>query len=206
MIYILSNKVIKGIKNLNLLNIEFKKIDLDIEKYDILIFTSKNAVLSVKDFIKNKNCFAIGNKTAEEIKKYGGKVNFIASKYYGHILSMELKSIKNIKDKKLLYIRPKIIASTLTQTLKDNNFNIDEIITYQTNCATSKIILDKNAKIIFSSPSTVKCFFKNYKWIDTYQAFVIGNTTAKSMPKDIKYKIADKPTFDDVLNLIYNNK
>ena len=58
---------------------------------------------------------------------------------------------------------------------------------YNTKCK-QKInkIPEKNSIIIFSSPSTIKCFLNNFKWDSSYKAISIGKTTAKYFPDFIK--------------------
>jgi uroporphyrinogen-III synthase len=195
MIYILSNKTIKGAKTLNLLNIEFKKISINFDKYDAFIFTSRNGVESVKNYIHSKECYAIGEATKEQILKYGGVVKLTSSKYYASNFAKELKEL--LKDKKSLYIRPKKVVSNLKESLSE--LDIDEIITYETSCNKTSYELDKNATIIFSSPSTIKCFFKNFKWQDSYKAVAIGDVTAKYIPNYIEYKVAKEPTLKSAI-------
>ena len=63
---------------------------------------------------------------------------------------------------------------------------------YNTKCK-QKInkIPEKNSIIIFSSPSTIKCFLNNFKWDSSYKAISIGKTTAKYFPDFIKPIISD---------------
>jgi uroporphyrinogen-III synthase len=46
--------------------------------------------------------------------------------------------------------------------------------------------LEKNSIIIFTSPSTIKCFFKSFDWDSSFKAVVIGNSTKKHLPQDIE--------------------
>ena len=63
-------------------------INIDTKSYTCLIFTSKNGV---KYFLKNnkkiedKKIITIGNKTAQELKKYGFKADYICSRNYSNL-------------------------------------------------------------------------------------------------------------------------
>ena len=52
--------------------------------------------------------------------------------------------------------------------------------------------LPKNSKIIFSSPSSVKYFLKNFKWDKSFKAISIGKTTLASFPSYISPILAEK--------------
>ena len=52
-----------------------------------------------------------------------------------------------------------------------------------------------------TSPSSVECFFNQYKWKDNYKAIVIGKTTAKYLPKEVHYTISSETSIDVCINL-----
>ncbi len=195
---------VDGIINIPLLGIEYLPKDVDLNKYDALIFTSKNAIYSINSFNthwKKIPSYAIAKKTEAVIEKEGGIVEFVGKTGHGDDFANELKDI--LKDKKALYIRAKKVVSKLTEILKSNSVDIDELITYQTKCndCEKKVPIPKNSIIIFSSPSTIKCFFDNYKWDDSYQAILIGKTTASYLPEHISYKISPTQSIDDCIEL-----
>jgi uroporphyrinogen-III synthase len=53
-----------------------------------------------------------------------------------------------------------------------------------------------NAIIIFTSPSAIHCFLKNFSWDETYTAIVIGDSTKEHLPANAKFEIADIPQID----------
>ena len=59
-----------------------------------------------------------------------------------------------------------------------------------------KVKLPKNSTIIFSSPSTIKCFFENISWDESFKAVSIGKTTSKYFPQNITPIIADTTPLD----------
>lgn len=192
-IILLNDIKFEGVKNLPLLQIENIESNIDLSIYDSLVFTSKNAIYSLNSFNtkwKELDSYAIAPKTAEVIKKEGGKVVFTGFSSHGNDFAKEL--IPLLRDKKVLYVRASKTVSSLVEFLKNDHINLDELITYKTICNTylEKIIIKNNSIIIFSSPSTISCFFKNYAWNKSYKAVVIGKTTASYLPSDIEYVLS----------------
>ena len=201
-IYLLNNLTYDGVINLEVFGIEYLESKIDLSKYDALIFTSKNAIYSLDSFNlswKDIPSYAIAPKTAKIIKEYDGKLSFTGISSHGNEFAKEL--IPLLINKKVLYVRALKTVSKITDILKENNINIDELITYKTSCKKSHIELEKGSVFIFSAPSSVECFFKNYKWHDSYTAIVIGNTTAKYLPSNIKYYISEKTSIDECIKL-----
>ena len=202
-IYLLSNVKSNDldIKNLNIFDISFIKYNINFTKYDALLFTSKNAIYSLDkdDTWKNIPSYAISKKTAKILNNYNSNLVYTGTSGYGDDFANEL--IPNLKDKKILYIRAKKVVSNLVNILNKNNILCDEIITYETICKNYDIKNKpaKNSIIIFSSPSTIKCFLNNFAWDDSYFAIVIGQTTAKYLPANINYKIANETSIESCI-------
>jgi uroporphyrinogen-III synthase len=51
----------------------------------------------------------------------------------------------------------------------------------------------EDAIIIFTSPSTIHCFFKNFVWDESYTAVVIGKATKVHLPENAEYVVAERP-------------
>ena len=167
-----------------------------------MIFTSKNAVYSLDSFNKDwkkVDSYAIAPKTANVIEKMGGKVNFTGITSHGDEFAQELITL--LKNKKVLYIKALKTVSNLVKILKENDILVDELITYQTSCKKSNSSLKDNSVFIFTSPSSVECFFKQYQWKNNYKAIVIGKTTAKYLPKEVNYTISSETSIDECINL-----
>lgn len=202
-IYLLNNQKFEGVENIEVFKIEYIKSEVDLKKYDALIITSKNAVYSLNSFNKewkNIPCYAIAPKTAEEILKNGGKVCFTGSSGHGNEFAQEL--ISQLKNKKAVYIRARKVVSNLVEILKKNKITIDELITYETVCNNiENQEIEDNSTIVFTSPSTIKCFFEKFTWKENLQAVVIGKTTAKYLPKNVKYQISAKTSVEECIKL-----
>jgi uroporphyrinogen-III synthase len=85
--------------------------------------------------------------------------------------------------------------------LKREGIELKEQIIYETFCIdyTKDKTPKKGAIIIFTSPSTIKCFFKNFEWDSSYRAILIGNATKAHLPKECKYRVADEPLIDSCI-------
>ncbi len=203
-IYILSDKKIKHVSNLPTFQVNFLPTQVDISKYDALIFTSKNGVFSLdsfNDYWKEIPSFAISYKTAQCIEKSGGKLEYTGQNGHGNKFAQEL--IPLLKDKKVLYIKPKEVISELTDILKKNDIICDELITYETVCKTygKDNKPPKNSIIVLSSPSTLKCFLETFGWDESYLAIAIGKTTSKFIPVYINYKISKHTSLESCIKL-----
>ena len=201
-IYLLNDQKYQDIENLDVFGIEYIPSNIDLSTYDALIFTSKNAIYSLDSFNKiwkNIPAYAIAPKTANIIEKLGGKLVFTGETSHGDEFANEL--ILKLKDKKVLYIKALKTVSNLVEILKTNKIVIEELVTYKTSCKKSNIILEDNSIFIFTSPSSVECFFKQYTWNKTYKAIVIGKTTANYLPANINYKISSITSIEECIKL-----
>jgi len=198
-IYLLSPSAKKEIISLPMIHFKSLVESIDFSSCDTLMFTSKQGVISAESINpkwKNIPCLAIGTETAKQIEKIGGKILHQASSFYGESLSKII--VEKFYDKNILYLRPKKISFDSKTYLFKYGINMEEKIIYETQCKhyvyTNKPT--KNAIIIFTSPSTIKCFFKNFDWDESYTAIVIGETTKKYLLKNMSYVVASRPTID----------
>ncbi|MBF7071461.1 uroporphyrinogen-III synthase [Aliarcobacter butzleri] len=201
-IYLLNEQKHEDVGNLEVFQLEYIKSDVDLKKYDALVFTSKNGVKAINSFNqdwKNIPSYAIAQKTANTIIKLGGVVEFIGNSGHGNDFAYELKNV--LKDKKVLYVKALKTVSNLPNILKENGIFLDEIIAYKTFCKKSNIILEEDSIFIFTSPSSVECFFKQYSWKNSYKAIVIGKTTAEFLPSNINYEISSQTSVEECIKL-----
>ncbi|MFK5881517.1 MAG: uroporphyrinogen-III synthase [Sulfurospirillum sp.] len=203
-IYLLNDDKYEDIVNLPMIRINFFKKEIDLDPYDALIFTSKNGVRAIdkidKTWIK-KEIYSIGQGTSREIKKYNANLVYTAKNSYGDLFAQEIK--ESLKNKEVLFVRAKEVTSKLNQILKNARIHLKEEVMYETTCRayTQDKKPKDNSIIIFTSPSTVKCFLKNFKWNDTYRAISIGEVTAGSIPSSIKKSISEKQTILSCIEL-----
>jgi len=198
-IYLLSPLVKKDTIALPMISFTLYEEYLDLKNYDTLLFTSKQAVKSayiLNPKAKEIPALAIGSATAKTITSLGGILLYQAKAFYGKNLSEDI--IQKFKDKHILYLRPKVVSFDAKAFLQKEHIFIEEKIIYETSCCTytQKAKPLKDAIIIFTSPSTIKCFFKNFDWDKSYTAIAIGKATLEHLPKNIKLELASEPLID----------
>ena len=205
-IYVLSDVKDKqeDINYLSVFDINTIKSSINLSIYDALIFTSKNAISSLDKFnhqYKNIPSYTIAPKTAKVLEQYNGNIKYIGKSSNGNDFANEIS--KELKNKKVLYIRAKKVVSNLVNILKDNDVLCDELIVYETVCKKYEQSkqLEQNSKIIFTSPSSIKCFLGNFTWDKSYTAICIGKTTASYLPKNINFKISENISINECIAL-----
>lgn len=202
MIYLLSPTAREGTLHLPMIQFETIGNSIDFTQSDTLLFTSKQAVKSVEMIDPNWKLLpsvAIGSETKKEIEKYGGEVIHASQSFYGESLVQDIA--KRFAEKRFLYLRPEKVSSDLKEMLSEKGIIISEQVIYQTRCIpyTAKDRPVKSACVIFTSPSTIRCFLKNFSWDESYTAIVIGEKTVKHLPTNAKYVVAAEPTIDSCI-------
>jgi len=195
--YLFSATSHKDATHINSLDFDFFKPDINFSNYDYLVLTSKKAVDALIHYEKRDYihipALCISKFTKEYYESFDGKVLDVGSG-----IGSDLQKIIDTypQDKKWLYLRAKEIAG--------DGLDVDEVIVYESRC--SKEILDFKLKkeistLIFTSPSSVKCFLKNNTFNDTSKVIVIGKTTAKSLPDGVEFVVAQSSSIDECLRL-----
>ena len=199
MIYLLSPTPREGTIHLPIIRFSLLPTTIDFSKCDTLMFTSKQAVKSAEALNtewKKYPCIAIGSATAKEIEALGGKVDYQPKSFYAETLSQDI--IAQFHDKKILYLRPKEVSFDSKFFLAKAGIELQEQIIYETSCIgyEKKEKPGKNAVIIFTSPSTIHCFLKNFEWDESYTAVVIGKATKRHLPIHARCEVSDRPNID----------
>jgi len=203
-IYLLNEDKYKNAINLPMIKINFFQKEIDLQSYDALIFTSKNGVRAIDKIDKNwinKDIYSIGQGTSKEIKKYNANLVYTAKSSYGNSFALEIK--ERLKNKKVLFLRAKVVTSKLNKILIEADIKLDEETVYETTCRAyeEEKLIDKNSIIIFTSPTTVNCFFKNFKWDKSYKAISIGKVTASFIPSYVNNIISEKQTIINCIKI-----
>tara|TARA_B100000242_G_scaffold231881_1_gene171875 strand:- start:2856 stop:3578 length:723 start_codon:yes stop_codon:yes gene_type:complete len=156
---------------------------VDISNYTCLIFTSKNGVkyfLKNNNKIKDKKIITIGYKTAEELKNYGFKADYICSRNYSNEMSNELEKNNVLLNQNSLLVQGNLSNNSLFNELK-KFAKIEKLIVYKTNYNTKKDskldnLLNEEPYVIFTSPSCFEAFNNLYETRKT-RLISIGKTT-----------------------------
>ena len=206
MVYILSHSPVQGARRLPVITQTFFHKPIDFSLYDYLILTSKNAVLAAERISKawrEVPAIVIGRATAKRVEELGGSVAYVASQFYGERLAQELEESFDPK-RRYLFLRPKVVSTDIASLLKKSGFVIDEEVVYETRCAACDELTPppKGSVILFSSPSTVRCFFRCFGWDESYRAYVLGAKTASALPEGIEYRICQGATLQECVDLI----
>lgn len=198
-IYVLSDKKVKWAKNLPVFEVKRLAFEADVKIYDGLIFTSQNAIYALNG--QNKHwkkipSYVIAPQSAKVLKSLGGNLKFVGKEKHGDAFAREL--LEKLKGKRVLYVRGESVVSDLVNILNAGGVACEECVVYKTQCKEmkQKKRLPKGAIIIFSSPSTIECFFKNMEWDESYKAIAIGKTTAGYFPAHIIPTIADTTSLE----------
>ena len=203
-IYLFSTSTHPEAISINSLDIKLLHPDIQFSNYDYLIITSKQSVAALKQYA-NKDYLAIpalciSKQSAISFEEIGGVVADMGSGYGDNLVS-NIK--KQDKSRKWLYLRAKEIASSFTQDLKKEHYQIDEAIVYESHCSNdmTKVEPKKGSILIFTSPSSIRCFLK-YRSVDKESnVVVIGDTTALELPKNIKYHVAKEKNIASCIDI-----
>lgn len=208
-IYLLNNQKFDEVVNLEVFKVQSLKLDIDLKPYDALVFTSKSAIFALEDNKidwKKIPSYLIAEATSNIAKSFGANIAFTGLSGHGNDFANEL--IPHLKDKKVLYIKAKKTVSNLPEILRENGINVDELVSYETVCNSSlkSFELEEGSTIIFTSPSSVECFFKKFSWNSSFKAILIGKTTAQYLPKElVKYKISSTTSVKECIKLALKN-
>ena len=199
LIYLLSPLEKEGTIALPMISFSLTAKSIDFSSCDTVLFTSKQAVVSansIDENWKNYPCIAIGLATKKKIEELGGTVVYCPKEFYAEVLAKDIE--KNFSDKKLLYLRPKVVSFDSKAYLEKNGIALAEQVIYETSCVkySQNEKPKENAVIIFTSPSTIRCFFESFVWHKSYVAILIGHATKEHLPKVCQYVIADEPLID----------
>ncbi|MFT5750197.1 MAG: uroporphyrinogen-III synthase [Ancylomarina sp.] len=152
-------------------------------QYPNWIFTSQNAVRSLqanKEFIqldKMEKCFAVGQKTADQLSEIGIS-SLVPARHNSEALSELLEDHTN---EAFLYFSGNLRQKTLINFFEEHESPYKEIKVYNTLLIQPEITLEDYDAICFCSPSAVYSFFKNYKLKNNQPCFAIGTTTAVAL-------------------------
>ena len=204
MIYLFSDKAYEGVVHLPLFEIVVDPTPFDVEGFDGIIFTSKNSVKALEQngtVWKEKKAYAIGEGTASYIEQFGGNLVFTCKESYGDTFAKMLVPL--LANQKVFFPRAKEVSSSLFEILHVNHIDIEQRIVYETKCKhyPSSFAPAKEAKLIFTSPSTVHCFFENFAWDASYIAIAIGEKTAAALPLDVKKSVSSAQSIEACITL-----
>jgi len=138
------------------LKISAANIDpIDAKKYDAFIFTSANAIRSLKliNHDKHKICFCVGSITEKIVRQAGYSNTISAGGTVNALKNIILSSDQIDKKKTMAYFCGDNISSSLDAELKKEGLQIDKIINYTSEKITE--LNEENNKIISNHPPDI---------------------------------------------------
>lgn len=181
-IYLISKTPYEGVIHIPILTISFLHPAIDFTEYEGVILTSKQAILALKAYrvpYSTLQCICVSEGTAQAARE-AGALSVEVGNGYGSSIPDVLHQKK--RHGKWLYVRPKVIASEWVTTARNEGFMIDEAIVYETTCneEANDFTIADDAVLVFTSPSSIECFFKFYQILPSHSIVAIGTTTKDS--------------------------
>ncbi len=198
-IYLLSPDAKEGVYSLPMIRFETSAQSIDFSGCDTLMFTSKQAVRIADAISKEWKSFpavAVGGATKKEIESLGGQVIYFPENFYGKSLAEDIADF--FADRHILYLRPREVLFDSKGYLAKSGIVLEERIIYETYCIEYEKQMQppESSIIIFTSPSTIHCFLKNFDWLPSYRAVVIGESTKVHLPPKSRYYVAKRALID----------
>ena len=128
---------------------------VDAKKYDAFIFTSANAIRNLKldNQDTNKICFCVGSITEKIVRLKGYNNTISAGGTVNALKNIILNSDQIDKKKSIAYFCGDQISSNLDKELKNEGFQVDKIINYNSEKITD--LNEENNKIIKNHPPDI---------------------------------------------------
>ncbi|MBI4945175.1 MAG: hydroxymethylbilane synthase [Bacteroidetes bacterium] len=191
--------------------IEIKQIPIrKYKKCDWVFFSSKNAVkhfFEQKPDVEGVKFGAVGKTTAEEIRKFGKRAEFIGSSDDTRMTGKKFSAL--LGNKTVLFPQAKESMKTIQFQLPRKE-NVVNLIVYETikTVESSKLKVESLDVLVFTSPSNVDAFFEKYNrtnvpslWegfgVDS-KVVAMGDATANALKKHGVKANKQPASFDDL--------
>ncbi len=177
--------------------IEIKKIEIKkLPSCDWICFASKNAVRyffeQVQD-IGNAKLAAIGKSTADEIRKYNKRADFIGYSTDTKLTGKQFAA--QIGRSTVLFPQAKESMRTMQKQITGKDQCID-LNVYET-IKKGEALLGKFDRVVFTSPSNVDAFFEHNRMEPNQKVIAMGDATAASLLRHGVKRCAQPPSFND---------
>ncbi len=203
-IYLFSISSHPDAHSINSLSVTFFKPEIDFSYYDYLIITSKQTSEALKQYethkYVNKKALCISKQSALSYQKLGGDVLDIGGGYGDNLLC---KIQEFSKETRWLYLRAEVVASDFVSLAQKQGYHIDEKVLYRSECSKEilEVTVESDAVLIFTSPSSLRCFLQTHTLTHSQKIIVIGKTTAKALPEGFECHISAQTTIQSCIEL-----
>lgn len=186
-IYLISKTPHPGVTHIPILKTRFFAPDIDFSQYDGLIVTSKQILKALEGYSdqwRTLPIIAVSESTAEVFQKEGCAIAAVADGY-GEGVGLIVE--KQFSQMRWLYLRPERVASLWAQAARDKGVKIDEAVMYKTECNDEALGCEiaENGILIFTSPSSIRCFCEKRAILPTHTVVAIGKTTKNALPDGV---------------------
>lgn len=183
--------------------IEIKQVPIrKYKKCDWIFFSSKNAV---KHFfeqtpdVEGMKLGAVGKITADEIRKYGKRAEFIGSADNTRMTGKKFSAL--VGNKTVLFPQAKESMKTIQLQLPKRE-NVIDLIVYETiKIPSIRYQVSSIDIFVFTSPSNVQAYFEKNTINANQKVVVMGNATANAL-KNYNIKANKQATSFDDLGLV----
>lgn len=184
--------------------IEIKQIPMKkFVKTDWVFFSSKNAVkhfFEQKPDVEGARFGAVGKATADEIRKFGKRAEFIGSSDDTRMTGKKFSAL--VGSKTVLFPQAKDSMRTIQMQLSKKE-NVKDIIVYETirSVGSLQSAVGNVEIFVFTSPSNVEAFFEKNNVVAGQRIIAMGDATANALKK-YKVKANKQPVSFDDLGLV----
>ncbi len=191
-IFLFSKTPYPGVNHIPILRLDYLQVPIDFSSYDYIIATSKE-VFSALDKLgnwKSLPVLAISETTAGMAKEMNARVLDIGDGYGKSLVEIVKEKYGGLR---ALYPHAKVVAFDIAEALKGCSVEIDSFIVYKTSCSQVELPeLPSDAICVFTSPSSVECFEKQYAFLPSYQIVCIGETTRCALPEGVRSMVSER--------------
>ena len=184
--------------------IEIKQIPMrKFVKTDWVFFSSKNAVkhfFEQKPNVEGTKFGAVGKATAEEIRKFGKRADFIGNDGDTKMTGKKFSAL--VGSKTVLFPQAKESMKTIQLQLPKKE-NVKDVVVYETvkSVGSGQLAVGNFQILIFTSPSNVDAFFEKNKVGVEQKVIAMGDATENTLKK-YKVKTNKQPVSFDDLGLV----
>ena len=178
--------------------IDIKSITVkNIPTADWLFFSSKNAVkffFQHKPQIENTKIGCVGKATADELRKFGKRADFIGNSVDTKLIGKQFAA--TVGKGTVLFPQAKESMRSIQQVFTNPKQTID-IAVYETIKNNVEVIPDFEIAV-FTSPSNVQAFFEKNKITAEQKIIAMGDATAAMLKKQGVKRCSLTSSFDDL--------
>lgn len=201
-IYLAGKGNFNEVISLNLITTHLFPATYDLSPFSAIIITSKTVVQWLShyyDTLTSHKLFVLGKESAKALQKEGLTPFYIASESYAEQLACDIVTL--FPHENFLYLSCTHPSFNIHSYLHNHHISCEHYIVYETQCQKSVHLIENLAIIIFTSPSSVTCFEKNYGWDPSITAIAIGHKTASVIPSHISCHISSHQSIQACIEL-----